>query len=55
MDEIELKYKHALLQLGNCFDAIFSLSAKVEMMAQEIEQLKSAIADGQTSNTEDME
>ena len=54
MNETELKYKHALLQLGNCFDAIFTLSAKVETMAQEIEQLKSALAE-QTSKTEDMD
>lgn len=47
MNEIELKYKHALLQLGNCFDAIFLLSAKVELLAQEIEALKAKQADNE--------
>lgn len=54
MNETELKYKQALIQLGNCFDAIFTLSAKVEMMAQEIEQLKAQVA-GQSPKTEEMD
>ena len=54
MNETELKYKQALIQLGNCFDAIFTLSAKVEMMAQEIEQLKAQVA-GQSPKKEEMD
>lgn len=40
MNELEIKYKHALMQLGNAFDAIFALNARVEILTAEIETLK---------------
>lgn len=40
MSEAELKYKHALIQLGNVFDALFTQNARVEMLQAELDDAK---------------
>lgn len=45
MNELEIKYKHALMQLGNAFDAIFALNARIEVLTAELEALKKAQKD----------
>ncbi|TXH40582.1 MAG: hypothetical protein E6Q97_39260 [Desulfurellales bacterium] len=53
MNEYELKYKHALIQLGSAFDALFTQNVCVELLQAELDEMKRRLEEYETNTDGD--